>query len=199
LSDGPVALAGPAAAPVALRVGRARGGTALVVFAAVTLSALCVLRFGASGEALVGAFFCAVLVVVAAIDLERRVIPNRIVLPATALMLAAQLALAPEHAFESTLAAVGAGLFFFLPLLASPAGIGMGDVKLALFLGVTLGTRVLVALAVGLGLVFVAAVVVLAQRGLAGRKQALPLGPFLALGGVVALLFGDLLLAAYFG
>jgi leader peptidase (prepilin peptidase)/N-methyltransferase len=170
---------------------------ALVVSAAALLSAICALRFGASADALVGAFFCTVLAVVAAIDLERRIIPNRIVLPATAVVFLAQIAFTPERTFESVFFGVGAGLFFLLPILVYPAGMGMGDVKLALFLGVTLGVKVLVALAVGLGLVFVAAIVVLTQEGLAGRKRALPFGPFLAAGGVVALLAGDALLSAY--
>jgi leader peptidase (prepilin peptidase)/N-methyltransferase len=130
-----------------------------------------------------------VLVVLAAIDLERRIIPNRIVLPATGLILATQIALSPDGAFEWVAAAVGAALFLLLPLLIYPSGMGMGDVKLALLLGAGLGWAVVPALFVGLMAAFVAAVVVLVRGGLAARKTALPFGPFLALGGLVALFF----------
>jgi leader peptidase (prepilin peptidase)/N-methyltransferase len=130
-----------------------------------------------------------VLVVLAAIDLERRIIPNRIVLPATGLILATQIALSPDGAFEWVAAAVGAALFLLLPLLIYPSGMGMGDVKLALLLGAGLGWAVVPALFVGLMAAFVAAVVVLVRGGLAARKTALPFGPFLAFGGLVALFF----------
>jgi leader peptidase (prepilin peptidase)/N-methyltransferase len=130
-----------------------------------------------------------VLVVLAAIDLERRVIPNRIVLPATGLILATQIALSPDRALEWIAAALGAALFLLLPLLIYPSGMGMGDVKLALLLGAGLGWGVVPALFVGLMAAFVAAVVVLVRGGLAARKTALPFGPFLALGGLVALFF----------
>jgi leader peptidase (prepilin peptidase)/N-methyltransferase len=130
-----------------------------------------------------------VLVVLAAIDLERRIIPNRIVLPATGLILATQIALSPDQAFEWVAAALGAALFLLLPLLIYPSGMGMGDVKLALLLGAGLGWAVVPALFVGLMAAFVAAVVVLVRGGLAARKTALPFGPFLAFGGLVALFF----------
>ena len=108
----------------------------------------CGLRFGLTADAVVAAFFCAVLVVLSAIDLERRIIPNRIVLPATVVVLVAQTLIHPS--VEWTLASLGAALFLFLPVLAYPAGMGMGDVKLALLLGAMLGRDVAVALMLGL-------------------------------------------------
>jgi leader peptidase (prepilin peptidase)/N-methyltransferase len=158
--------------------------------AASTLVAVgCFYRFGFGTEAVVASCFAVVLVVLAAIDLERRIIPNRIVLPATGLILATQIALSPDRAFEWVAAAVGTALFLLLPLLIYPSGMGMGDVKLALLLGAGLGWAVVPALFVGLMAAFVAAVVVLARGGLAARKTALPFGPFLAFGGLVALFF----------
>ena len=82
-------------------------------------------------------FFCVVLVVLSAIDLEHRIVPNRIVLPAALVVLVAQTALHPSP--EWTLGALGASGFLFVAALAYPAGMGMGDVKLALLLGAMLG------------------------------------------------------------
>jgi leader peptidase (prepilin peptidase) / N-methyltransferase len=159
------------------------------------LLAGCVLAFGVTLEALVAAFFCAALVAVSAIDVEHRIIPNRIVLPAAAVVLAARTALEPSP--EWALAALGCSLFLFVAVLAYPAGMGMGDVKLALLLGAALGRAGPVALAVGMLVALVPAAYLLARHGSAGRKMAIPFGPFLALGGVVALFAGDALLDLY--
>jgi leader peptidase (prepilin peptidase) / N-methyltransferase len=161
------------------------------------LVAGCVLAFGLSGQMLVAAFFCAVLVAVSAIDLTHRIIPNRIVLPAFAIVLPAQTLLEPSP--EWALAALGASGFLFLAVLAYPAGMGMGDVKLALLMGAALGKAVGVALMLGMLFALVPAVFLLARHGSAARKMGIPFGPFLALGSVVALFFGDQLLDAYFG
>jgi leader peptidase (prepilin peptidase)/N-methyltransferase len=131
-----------------------------------------------------------VLVVLAAIDLERRIIPNRIVLPAVVLILAAQIALSPDRALEWTAASLGAALFLLLPLLVYPSGMGMGDVKLALLLGAGLGWAIVPALVAGLFAAFIVALVVLVRGGLAARKTALPFGPFLVLGALFGLFLG---------
>jgi leader peptidase (prepilin peptidase)/N-methyltransferase len=159
------------------------------------LVAGCVLAFGVSIDAVVAAFFCAVLVAVAAIDLEHRIIPNKIVVPAAAIVLVAQTALDPS--LEWTLAALGSSLFLFLAVLAYPKGMGMGDVKLALLLGAALGRTVPVALMVGMLTALVPAVVLFARHGSAARKMSIPFGVFLAIGGVVALFWGDTLLDVY--
>jgi leader peptidase (prepilin peptidase) / N-methyltransferase len=155
----------------------------------------CGLRFGLTADAVVAAFFCAVLVVISAIDIERRIVPNRIVLPATVVVLIAQTLLHPS--VEWVLAAFCAALFLFLPALIYPAGLGMGDVKLALLLGAMLGRNVAVALAVGLLAAFLPSLVLLVAKGSAARKIALPFAPFLALGGIVALFAGDAVLDWY--
>src|SRR5215210_17109 len=168
-----------------------------VELATALLVAACVLIFGLSGRMAVAAFFCAVLVAVSAIDLTHRIIPNRIVVPAFAVVLAAQTLLEPSP--EWALAALGASGFLFLAVLAYPAGMGMGDVKLALLMGAALGKSVSVALMLGMIFALVPAVVLLARHGSAARKMGIPFGPFLALGSVVALFAGDAILGWYVG
>jgi leader peptidase (prepilin peptidase) / N-methyltransferase len=159
------------------------------------LVAGCVLEFGLSARAAIGAFFCLVLVAVSAIDLEHRIIPNRIVLPATLVVLVAQTAREPS--VEWIAGALGASLFLFLFALAYPAGMGMGDVKLALLMGAALGRTVPVALMLGVFSALAPAVVMFARHGSKARKMGIPFGPFLALGSVVALFAGGPLLHAY--
>jgi leader peptidase (prepilin peptidase)/N-methyltransferase len=133
------------------------------------------------------AFFAAVLVVLSVIDLRTRRLPNWIVLPAAAVVLAAQIAVSPGHWYEWILGALGAFSFLLVAALISPKGMGMGDVKLALLLGAALGWAVAPALFIGLSAAALAGLVLIARGGWAARKTAVPLGPFLALGGLVAL------------
>ncbi|TML44813.1 MAG: prepilin peptidase [Actinobacteria bacterium] len=159
------------------------------------LVAGCFVRFGLSGQAAVAAFFCVVLVAVSAVDLEHRIIPNRIVLPAASIVLVAQTALRPSPVWA--LAALGAALFLLVAALAYPAGMGMGDVKLALLMGAALGRTVSVAMMAGMLAAVVPSLYLLARHGGAARKMGIPFGPFLALGSVVALFAGGPLLHAY--
>jgi leader peptidase (prepilin peptidase)/N-methyltransferase len=165
--------------------------------ATAVLIACCALKFGFSWDFLVAAAFCAVLVAVSATDFERRIIPNRIVLPATVVLLAAQTILDPS--VEWIAAGLGAAVFFLVAALAYPGGMGMGDVKLALLLGVVLGRTVPVALMIGMLSALVPSVVLIARHGKAGRKMTIPFGPFLALGGLVALFAGHSILDWYLG
>jgi leader peptidase (prepilin peptidase)/N-methyltransferase len=160
------------------------------------LLAGCVLAFGPTAEAAVAAFFCLVLVTVSAIDLEHQIIPNRIVLPATVVVLAANTArdLSPEWA----LAALGGSTFLLVAALVYPAGMGMGDVKLAILMGAALGRTVSVALMAGMLAAMIPSVVLLARHGSKARKMGIPFGPFLAIGSVVALFWGHAILDAYF-
>jgi leader peptidase (prepilin peptidase) / N-methyltransferase len=160
-----------------------------VELATALLIAGCVLAFGLSGRMVVAAFFCAVLVAISAIDLTHRIIPNRIVLPAFIVVLAAQTLLEPSP--EWALAALGASGFLFLAVLIHPAGMGMGDVKLALLMGAMLGRTVPVALMLGMLAALVPAIFLLARHGSKARKMGIPFGPFLALGSVIALFAGD--------
>jgi leader peptidase (prepilin peptidase)/N-methyltransferase len=156
---------------------------------AAFLSLLGAIRYGLHAETLVVVFVIAVLVVISRHDLERHVIPNRIVVPAWIAVLLAHLAIHPHHWLEWILGSLGAGLFFLVVLLAYPAGLGMGDVKLALLIGAALGWGVTAALllgTLGAGLVSIA---LLIAHGSSARKRAIPLGPFLAAGAIVVLLF----------
>lgn len=152
-------------------------------------------KFGLSAEAAVAAGFCVVLVVLSAIDLEYRIVPNRIVLPAAAVGLVAQTAIHPSP--EWALAALGASGFLLLAALAYPAGMGMGDVKLALLMGAVLGRTVAVALMVGMIAALVPSLYLLARHGSKARKMGIPFAPFLAFGSVVALFAGGWLLDRY--
>src|SRR5207244_1508465 len=160
------------------------------------LLAGCVLAFGLTAKAAIAAFFCAVLVAVSAIDLEHRIIPNRIVLPATVVVVVANTArdLSPEWA----LGALAASGFLFAAALAYPAGMGMGDVKLALLMGAALGKTVSVALMAGMLAAMIPGLFLIARHGAKARKMGIPFGPFLALGSVVALFWGHDILHAYF-
>ncbi|MBV8479525.1 MAG: prepilin peptidase [Actinobacteria bacterium] len=162
---------------------------------AALLVAGCVWKFGLHPEALVATFFCLALVAISATDLEHRIIPNRIVIPSAAVVLAAQTAVKPSP--EWAIASAGAFVFMFLLALAYPAGMGMGDVKLALLLGAMLGRTVPVAILIGVVTAMIPAVVLLARHGSAARKMGIPLGPFLAIGAVVALFAGHPLLHQY--
>ena len=166
-----------------------------VELATALLVAACAWRFGLTGEAAVAAFFCAVLVAVTATDLTHRIVPNRIVVPAAAIVLVAHTALEPRP--EWALAALGASFFLFAAALAYPAGMGMGDVKLALLMGAALGKTVSVALFAGMIFALVPSVFLLARHGSSARKMGIPFAPFLALGSVVALFAGGALLHAY--
>jgi leader peptidase (prepilin peptidase)/N-methyltransferase len=159
------------------------------------LIAGCVFAFGLTFEAAIAAFFCAVLVAVSAIDLEHRIIPNRIVLPATVVVLAANTLREPSPKWA--LAALGASGFLFTAALIYPAGMGMGDVKLALLMGAALGSTVAVALMAGMLAAMVPSIVLFARFGSKARKMGIPFGPFLAVGSVVALFWGHAILDAY--
>ena len=164
-----------------------------VELATALLVAGCFWRFGLSGRAAVGALFCAALVAVAATDLEHLIIPNRIVLPAAAAVLAAQTTVQPSP--EWAIAALGASLGLFVLAIVYPAGMGMGDVKLALMLGAALGKTVLVAIMLGAFSGALFGIAIMARGG--SRKTKIPFGVFLALGSIVALFAGKPLLHGY--
>jgi leader peptidase (prepilin peptidase)/N-methyltransferase len=149
---------------------------------------LAALRLGATEPGLLAAGLLPLLVVLGAIDLRWRLVPNRIVFPAFCVVLAFQLVAAPEHAAEWLAAAVGAPLVLLLPAIVNRRAVGMGDVKLAALLGAALGGKILAALLIGSVAVVPVAAVILARGGRAARRTAIPFVPFLALGAAVALL-----------
>ena len=168
---------------------------ALVTAAAAALGAANGAVFGFTLAAVTGALFCWILVVLTRTDLEHRLLPDLIVLPGALAILV--LRTIDEPSVEWIVSALAAGLVLFLVVLAYPRGMGMGDVKLSAYLGAGLGVSVLVALFVGFFLAFLPAAVLMARHGREAGKRAIPLGPFLALGGVVALFWGDAILDWY--
>lgn len=165
---------------------------AFTAVAALAVAIAALVHFGIDARGLISVALGVVLVVLAGFDLEQRRIPNRIVLPAIGGILAAQLLFFPGEALEWIVAGLLSGLALFLPTLLRDDAVGMGDVKLAALLGVGLGEDALAALFVGSLAVGLAAAWILITRGAAARHDTIPLGPFLAIGGIVALLTGDL-------
>jgi leader peptidase (prepilin peptidase) / N-methyltransferase len=176
---------------------RLRGRAAAVYVVTPPLLAGCAFAFGVHPRFFVAAFYCVVLVVLAAIDVEQRIIPNKIVVPASVIVLAAQTAIDPS--VEWVVAGFAAAAFFLLAALAYPGGMGMGDVKLALLLGAMLGRGVAAAVMIALVASIVPSVAILVRHGSAGRKMGIPFAPFLALGGAVALFAGRRLVNAWLG
>jgi leader peptidase (prepilin peptidase)/N-methyltransferase len=166
-----------------------------VELATAGLAAASVLAFGPTLHALAAGVFCAALVCISATDIEHRIVPNRVVLPAAAAVLALQLAWHPTIQWPA--AGLGAGLFLFLIALAYPRGMGAGDAKLALLLGFGVGRAVPIAIFAGMLIALVPSVVMLVRHGSAARKMKIPFAPFLALGGVIALFAGNPLLDWY--
>jgi leader peptidase (prepilin peptidase) / N-methyltransferase len=166
------------------------GQRLVVLYGGVLLAIASVVRFGFSGHALVGVVFAPTLLLLTVIDLDRRLIPDVILLPALGAVLVLQVAFHPSHTLEWVLASLGAALFLFVPLLIYPAGMGMGDVKLAALLGAALGTSVTLAIALALFAGGIVALFVLGREGMGARKKAIAFGPFLAFGGLVIFFLG---------
>jgi leader peptidase (prepilin peptidase)/N-methyltransferase len=162
---------------------------AVVSLACAAIAAAC---YASLAKSILAAIFAAVLVVLAATDLERRIIPNRVVLPATVVVLIMHIAIVPGRALELVLAPLAAAAFLFLPNLFNSAAMGMGDVKLALLLGAGLGWGVIGALLIGFIATTPFAIAALVRGGEAAAKKMLPLGPFLVFGGLVILIVPQL-------
>jgi leader peptidase (prepilin peptidase) / N-methyltransferase len=167
----------------------------LVLLGTALLGGACGLVFGFTLEAAAATLFCWILVVVTRTDLEHRLIPDLVVLPGAVAVLA--LRTIGDPSIEWILSALAAAIVLFLIVLVYPRGLGMGDVKLSALLGAELGISVIVAMFVGFFAAFVPAAVLFARHGKEARKSAIPLGPFLALGGVIALFWGDAVLDWY--
>ena len=157
-----------------------------------------VLAKGPDEDALLGLALVLLLVPITLIDLDHRIIPNKLTLLGAVVAPVLVALTAPDALLEHLIAAVAAGGFFLLAALAYPRGMGMGDVKLAavlgLFLGRAVGPAVFVALVAG---TLIGAAVIARKGAQEGRKTAVPFGPFLALGAVVALFAGDAMVDWY--
>jgi leader peptidase (prepilin peptidase) / N-methyltransferase len=163
----------------------------LVTFVAVALAR------GVDDDLVMELPFAAVLIAVAAIDLEHRIIPNRILVPAAVYGLIAAIFVRSGDLPELLIAGAAAFAALLLAALVYPAGMGMGDVKLAGVMGLYLGLSVVPALLVAFAAGSAVGIGILVRHGAAARKRGLPFGPFLALGGIVGLLFGPELIDAY--
>ncbi|HEX6256862.1 MAG TPA: prepilin peptidase [Euzebyales bacterium] len=196
------------------RGGRCRACDAPISVGQPLVELACGLLFGAIGWrigwtwALPGfLLFGWLLLVVAVIDLHTRRIPNRLTYPLTPLLFvllatAAVLEGTPWVAVRSALAGLAAFVLLLVLALVNPRGMGMGDVKLAGFIGLGLGYLGWAHLWLGLFLGFfgggVIAGLLLALR-LRTRKDHIPFGPWLALGALASLLVGQPIIAAYLG
>jgi len=162
-----------------------------LAFAAVVLAR------GADSELWALLPFTAVLIAVAGIDLDHRIVPNKIVLPAALWALATGAAFRADQLPELLIAGTAAFVFLLLAALAYPSGMGMGDVKLAGVMGLFLGSAVAPALLVAFATGTAVGLYTLVREGPAARKKAVPFAPFLALGGFVGILAGPELVDLY--
>jgi leader peptidase (prepilin peptidase) / N-methyltransferase len=170
----------------------------LIELAVGAAFAATVLVFRDDGPALaLGLVFVALLAAITLTDLERRVIPNAILLVGAAIGTGIVVATDPSSLPERAAAAAGGGGFLLLAALLYPRGMGMGDVKLAAVMGLFLGASIVPALFVGIALGALAGFVLMLRYGPEARKHAVPFGPFLAIGGVVGLLAGSQMIDAY--
>jgi leader peptidase (prepilin peptidase)/N-methyltransferase len=155
---------------------------------AAAAAALAVAAHRHDASAIVAGLLAAVLVIVTATDLERRIIPNAVVLPATAAVLTARIVISPGRTGEWLLAAILAAAVFGIPSLINASLMGMGDVKLALLLGAGLGRGVVAAIVLAVLALFPFALWRVIRDGWGSRRSGLPFAPFLAVGGLVVLI-----------
>jgi len=147
--------------------------------------------WGDAAQIALGLVFVTMLVAITVTDLEQRIIPNKVLLVAAALAVLIAAVGDPGSLPERAIAAAVAGGGLFLVALAYPRGMGLGDVKLAAVMGLFLGRNVASAILIALLAGSLVGLTMIARHGAEARKQAIPFGPFLALGGLVALLAGD--------
>jgi leader peptidase (prepilin peptidase) / N-methyltransferase len=175
-----------------------RARSPLVIAGAAVLAAIVAVLQPSVPLSVLRAILMLVLVPCAVIDLEVRLIPNRITGPAAIVALVLGLAFDAGDEPRRLLWAAIAGGFLLLAALANPAGMGMGDVKLLAVMGLFLGRPVIVALLLALLGSIAAGMLIATRHGVrAARKTGLPFGPYLAVGGVLAAVAGDPLLHAY--
>jgi leader peptidase (prepilin peptidase)/N-methyltransferase len=178
---------------ISLRYPLVEAGTAL-------LCGLVVLVKGFDEDAVLPLVLVLLMVPVTLIDLDHRIIPNKLMILGAVLAPALVMLVDPDAIVEHLIGGAAAGSFFLLAVLAYPRGMGVGDIKLAgvlgLFLGRAVGPAVFIALVSGT----LVGALIMARKGVAeGRKTAVPFGPFLALGGVVAVFAGDAMIDWYLG
>jgi leader peptidase (prepilin peptidase)/N-methyltransferase len=176
----------------------ARLRSAPVIAATVALATVVAVPQSSFAASVLCAVLVLLLVPCSLIDLERRIIPNRITAPGALAAVGLGLALDPGGEPQRLLWAAVAGGFLLITALARPSGMGMGDVKLLAMMGLFLGRPVVIALLVALLGSVVTGIVLARRHGVqVARKTGLPFGPYLAVGGIVAALVGVPLIHAY--
>lgn len=166
------------------------------LIAAAAFAAVVAVR-GLDAELVIELPFVACLVALAGIDLDHKLLPNRIVYPMAVYGLVATPLVDADDVLEHVVAGAGAFLFLFVAVLAYPRGMGMGDVKLGGAMGLFLGLSIIPAMLVAFLSGTIAGLAIIAREGTAARKKAVPFGVFLALGGLVGVLAGPELIDLY--
>jgi leader peptidase (prepilin peptidase)/N-methyltransferase len=168
------------------------------IVAALLLAAATVARLGFSANSVAWAVVQVVLVGVAAYDLAHRRVKNVITIPLSVVAVLLRVLFERSALAEVVIAGLVICLVFFALSLFLRGGLGMGDVKLAGMLGLYLGRAVAPAILIALiSGVLVGAVIIARKGAKEGRKTAVPFGPFLALGGMIAFFVGNELVDAY--
>jgi leader peptidase (prepilin peptidase)/N-methyltransferase len=164
----------------------------LVEALTAALCAACVLRFGADSDVWLPLAFVLFLIPLTFIDLDTFTLPDKINGPAAVVGIILVVAFARDDIVEHAIAALAAFGFLFAAVWFYPKGMGVGDVKLAFVMGVYLGRNVAPAMLIAFLVGSIVGLGIMARKGVAeGRKTAVPFGPFLAFGSVVALFAGD--------
>jgi leader peptidase (prepilin peptidase)/N-methyltransferase len=168
-----------------------------IAMAALFTGTVVILGTGDWGSLALGLALCGLLVIVTLTDLERRLIPNKVLLAGALAAFALGAVSDPASVAARAIAAAGAGGLLLLVALAHPGAMGMGDVKLAAVMGLYLRSAAALALLIGFAAGTLVGLALIAREGAAARTRAVPFGPFLALGGIVALWWGNELLDWY--
>jgi leader peptidase (prepilin peptidase)/N-methyltransferase len=169
---------------------------AVELVTAITFGLVAIVR-GFDAGLLLDLPFAAMLITVANIDLEHRIVPNRILAPLALWGVAGTALVRPGSLVECLVAAAAAFTALLLTAVAYPAGMGMGDVKLAGVMGLYLGLSVLPALMVAFFAGSVVGIAMIVKHGAGARKKGVPFAPFMALGAFVGLLAGPELIDLY--
>jgi leader peptidase (prepilin peptidase) / N-methyltransferase len=180
--------------PIAVRYPLVEAATALLFAAVVAV------HHADTAALVMGLVLVAFLVPIALIDLDHRIIPNRLTLPAAIVGIAMGVALDPGGQVERLIAGAAAGGLLALPALLRPTKMGLGDAKLVGVMGLYLGSAVVPALFIAFVVGTIVGIAIIIRVGMVqGRKTAVPFGPFLALGAVIGVLAGNEIMSAYLG